>query len=818
MPLLSALNVVRLWNFGRRFFSSSRFSPQFRLNWDQHDVWGDLVAFDWGVLNLTAPRRFYHKRSMTASVMLCIGYEDASVDGIQGLPGLLLQTRRDLLFWHWWFVDLPCQNDARSHRPSRFIRFLNRVLPPQPVYHFHRRATLLFHQDSIQYSPDWTVEEIAHQHFLAYAVLNFWHIKVRDPPGWPIHLCWLCHAGSTTPTDAMDSLLDRMTLEFETRMKNWKRAGKAEKNHPGDWHKRELAEARDELLLFLLTIERVLLWLNRLGVWVAWSENYNLQMMHLYLDAFDSFPIADRRAEFDKFRANLFSSRRPSSRCPSGEQSGITSLDTPIGPARLRLIPKEEDPRVQRDSATVFSSEEVAVSSGLLLQGVEHATPGYVIEGEELDALLRDEGLEPGVFLGAPLPLPPTPSPSPPPRDLTPPPITVLEEDFVPLPPSTPPEEQPWFHQIPSHGSGNPTQRAPKSALARKPPPNHERTRRVGQTAAVILPRSKFLRLLVLAFRNETPRDLPSISHQSLSELRGQCGIDFVSSWLSGSTTERPSPGSDLNSGNIGAKGHTTSFWELLVGFRPLQSNSNATSRRRSKQRPKPKPIVISSDSEDDVPLGKRRKTASQSYVHVTSDEEEIAGSVSAVEDMGNYKLEDEDFRMTDAEVPIADDPANNDPELEPAPTKTPQGQQASSSQVTLDNPPPGSASSHFLGFRLRPVDPTSSTDTWDEYVEEIVDRVLSGSEDPHRTEAQLLFMSMVFGRVGNELGRRRRNGDTKGKGEIDKKTDEMMGMGINPPGVLRLPPYVRPDSFQPGSSTCAEFFAIRQGSVVNGF
>ncbi|KAJ6483229.1 hypothetical protein C8R45DRAFT_1099513 [Mycena sanguinolenta] len=211
---------------------------------------------------------------------------------------------------------------------------------------------------------------------------------------------------------------------------------------------------------------------------------------------------------------------------------------------------------------------------------------------------------------------------------------------------------------------------------------------------------------------------------------------------------------------------HATSFREFLVGFRLLQSNSNAAAHRRSKQRPKQKPIVISSDSEGDVPLKKCRKTVPRSYVHVSSDEEEVTGSVSAAEDMGNYELEDEDVPMADVEVPIIDDPANYDPEAEPAVSFVLPEQQASSSRTTLDDPLPGSApASHFLGFRLRSVDPTSSAATRDDYVEEIVERVLSSSEDPHRTEAQLLFMSMVFGRAGNELGRRRRDGDTKGNG-----------------------------------------------------
>ncbi|KAJ6451425.1 hypothetical protein C8R45DRAFT_946218 [Mycena sanguinolenta] len=124
----------------------------------------------------------------------------------------------------------------------------------------------------------------------------------------------------------------------------------------------------------------------------------------------------------------------------------------------------------------------------------------------------------------------------------------------------------------------------------------------------------------------------------------------------------------------------------------------------------------------------------------ISSDKHKVVDSVPVVEDMGNYELEDEDVLMPDAEVPIVDDPANYDPGLEPAPSSVPPEQQASSSRVTLDDPPPGStSSSHFLGFRLLSVDPTSSATIRDE--------------------------------------------------EIDKKTDEMMGMGINPPGVLRSPP-----------------------------
>jgi hypothetical protein len=68
-----------------------------------------------------------------------------------------------------------------------------RLRPPPPIYHFHHWAVLLFHSDVFQYPRKWTLEDIAHQHFLVHAFLGFWHLEVRD-------------------------LLDKMTLEFETRM------------------------------------------------------------------------------------------------------------------------------------------------------------------------------------------------------------------------------------------------------------------------------------------------------------------------------------------------------------------------------------------------------------------------------------------------------------------------------------------------------------------------------------------------------------------------------------------------------------------------
>ena len=66
---------------------------------------------------------------------------------------------------------------------------------------------------------------------------------------------------------------------------------------------------------------------------------------------------------------------------------------------------------------------------------------------------------------------------------------------------------------------------------------------------------------------------------------------------------------------------------------------------------------MISSDSEDDVPLRKRRKSSHTEPEYVSSGEEPAVKPIA--EDLGNYELEDEDVPMPDVEIPIAADPAN---------------------------------------------------------------------------------------------------------------------------------------------------------------
>jgi hypothetical protein len=123
--------------------------------------------------------------------------------------------------------------------------------------------------------------------------------------------------------------------------------------------------------------------------------------------------------------------------------------------------------------------------------------------------------------------------------------------------------------------------------------------------------------------------------------------------------------------------------------------------------------------------------------------------------------LEEEDTQMSSPEPPLAADKHNFDPELEPAPAAVPPERQASSSRMTLDDPPPLVA--HFLGFRLCPVAEIANASR-SSLMEEIVQQAAEDANDEGQLESALLLMSEVFGQAGRRLGRKR-HGD-KGKGK----------------------------------------------------
>jgi hypothetical protein len=131
-------------------------------------------------------------------------------------------------------------------------------------------------------------------------------------------------------------------------------------------------------------------------------------------------------------------------------------------------------------------------------------------------------------------------------------------------------------------------------------------------------------------------------------------------------------------------------------------------------------------------------------------------------DDPRNYDFDDEAMQMSSPEPPIAADPRNYDPELEPAPDAVPMEQQASSSRMTLDDPPPQGV--HFLGFRPRSAAEIASA-SHAALVEEILQQSAEDIGEEGQLESALLAMSEVFGQAGRLLVRRRHGDKGKGKG-----------------------------------------------------
>jgi hypothetical protein len=132
-----------------------------------------------------------------------------------------------------------------------------------------------------------------------------------------------------------------------------------------------------------------------------------------------------------------------------------------------------------------------------------------------------------------------------------------------------------------------------------------------------------------------------------------------------------------------------------------------------------------------------------------------------AADNPRNYDFKDEDVQTSSLEPSIAADPRNYDPELEPAPAVVPVEQQASSSRMTLDDPPLRDA--RFLRFCPHPVAEIASASRAS-LVEEILQQSAEDVEGEEQWESTLLAMSEVFGQVGRLLGKRRRGGKGKGK------------------------------------------------------
>jgi hypothetical protein len=200
----SALRTFAIfWSSGLRFFLDPWTSPRRRLDWDTQNADGTPLSLGYGTEDFCHPLRFFHERSDGASAMLVFGC-DAVGGGVPG-PEPVPQTDGFLRLWLATFA-------ARAG----FRIFLASVLPPARYRTSPRLPFFDFHLRIADYPRVWSLDEIAHQHFLACAWLSFWCVKERGPESWPIRVFWLRRQEEPSMPRVFDELLDRMALSFET--------------------------------------------------------------------------------------------------------------------------------------------------------------------------------------------------------------------------------------------------------------------------------------------------------------------------------------------------------------------------------------------------------------------------------------------------------------------------------------------------------------------------------------------------------------------------------------------------------------------------
>ncbi|KAJ7796529.1 hypothetical protein B0H14DRAFT_3494712 [Mycena olivaceomarginata] len=481
-----------------------------------------------------------------------------------------------------------------------------------------------------------------------------------------------------------------------------------------------------------LHMERVLLWLSRMGFGVSWSERYDQLLVRLFPEVYPDTPEAHQKSNLAGLRSRLLSFSRPE----AGPRHGPAPFEAP---------------------------PELASSDGQWNSLEGTARPGHILVGDELDLKIIAADLSPSDFLGATLPtLPPPPLPTPslsPPatRAPSPPPITVLEADKVsPAPTPSPPPAPSGRKRARTKGKWVCNPEAFKSGSSqyggRKPPtiPPIVSSRGIapkrGGGDPVPTLQALQQQRTVVHLGGGTPVGRQDSSFSNAYEdgddevLRGLLVLLWEHFGDGSFLPLQPDPRwSDLTQTRL-----STTYREFLL-LRPVPGAASASAPRR--------PAALSSCS--------RGPTVHVSSGSEAGSSEDETPAYKKPDDPRNYDLEEEDVQMSSPESSIAADECNYDSGLEPAPAVVPPEQQVSSSRVTLDDPPPFDA--RFLGFRPRSA--TEITSASRASLVEIVQQSAANTKNEEQLENALLTMSEVFGQAGKLLGRRRRGDKGKGKG-----------------------------------------------------
>jgi hypothetical protein len=188
-------NFAILWNSGLRFFLNPSLSPRRHLDWDCQNADGTPLPLGYGAEDFCRPRRLFHERSDEASITPTFGYSRAD-EGVSG-PEPVSQNDG---FLRLWLATFAARVGFRIFLESVIPPVRYRPSPQLPFFDFCPRVA--------DYPGVWSLNEIAHQHFLACAWLSFWCVEERGPANWPIRVFWLRRAEHLTMPPIFDELLD----------------------------------------------------------------------------------------------------------------------------------------------------------------------------------------------------------------------------------------------------------------------------------------------------------------------------------------------------------------------------------------------------------------------------------------------------------------------------------------------------------------------------------------------------------------------------------------------------------------------------------
>ncbi|KAJ7711402.1 hypothetical protein B0H16DRAFT_1745222 [Mycena metata] len=295
-----------------------------------------------------------------------------------------------------------------------------------------------------------SLADVAHEAFLSYALFMWYSVQILGPHGYQVLVIWarrreghnylFRYAADLPPMDLAARLHHEMDILAATiELFNGDPVTNAE-----------------ELLNRVLRMEHFLFFLSQHGTQVAYSQEYEALIdsaIHYMQPTWDS---DQRLHELRRVRARV--ARR-------------SRFIHPRAPATIRLLPQNwEDPRIPAPGL-IFNEDSVFFDAqgmlealdglaevgdnGCPLDDLDLSATSAILEGVDLDVFISESLLDPREFHGAsiprsPSPPPRVPTPVPPPPPPPPPPTTVepwLLQDFVEVPPSSPPS---CYVEIPS--------------------------------------------------------------------------------------------------------------------------------------------------------------------------------------------------------------------------------------------------------------------------------------------------------------------------------------------------------------------------------